>query len=441
MNADNPTHDDRNTQAIAYTSRAKSVESQFRKVDMKITGVSSTLYQFTMSRRMGDANSPMGRARGSGCVVELHTDTELTGIITGGGAALPIIESLVEGVLIGQDPRHVTSLWQRMVNKHFKGGHDGIANDAISALDIALWDLKAKANDEPLWKTLGGVKQPINAYASGLDMPLSDQEIFDFYRSAAEKYGFTDGKLKIGLDQDRDLRRIGLMNDALSINTDEPGLMVDANEYWSPKQAIRKVREMEEQFDLMWIEEPARRWDFLGLRRICDAVKTPVCAGENLDTLGDFLPYFHNRSADIIQVGSGMTGITCALQLADAAHGFNLPVTLGGSAGHHHAHLATVIPNYITIEVGNPEPDDGVTTHDVTIENGKAILGDKPGLGIEINREALEEASVTKIPPGSGPSPFGRRPGAGLYEVPPTPEEIAESTRGITGQSEGQHAY
>ena len=290
MNADKPTQDDRNTQAIAYASRDNSVERQIRKVDMKITGVSSTLYQFTMSRRMGDANSPMGRARGSGCVVELHTDTELTGITTGGGAALPIIEALVEGVLIGQDPRHVTGLWQRMVNKHFKGGHDGIANDAISALDIALWDLKAKANDEPLWKTLGGVHQPINAYASGLDMPLSDQEIFDFYRSMAENYGFTDGKLKIGLDQDRDLRRIGLMNDALSINTDEPGLMVDANEYWSPKQAIRKVREMEEQFDLMWIEEPARRWDFLGLRRICDAVKTPVCAGENLDTLGDFLP-------------------------------------------------------------------------------------------------------------------------------------------------------
>ena len=369
---------------------------------MKITGVSATLYQFTMSRRMGDANSPMGRSRGSGCVIELHTDTELTGITTGGGAAMPIIESLVEGILIGQDPRQVTGLWQRMVNKHFKGGHDGIANDAISALDIALWDLKAKANGEPLWKTLGGSRKPIKAYASGLDMPLSDQEIFDFYRGMAEKYGFKDGKLKVGLDQDYDLRRIGLMNDALSINTDEPGLMVDANEYWSPKQAIRKVREMEEQFDLMWIEEPARRWDFLGLRRICDAVRTPVCAGENLDTLGDFLPYFHNRSADIIQVGSGMTGITCALQIADAAYGFNLPVTLGGSAGHHHAHLATVIPNYVTIEVGNPESDDGVTNHDITFEDGKAILGDKPGLGIEINRDALQEASVAKIPPGSG---------------------------------------
>ena len=105
-----------------------------------------------------------------------------------------------------------------------------------------------------------------------------------------------------------------------------------------------------------------------------------------------------------------MTGITCALQLADAAYGFNLPVTLGGSAGHHHAHLATVIPNYITIEVGNPESDDGVTTHDVTFENGKAILGDKPGLGIEINREALEEARVAKIPPEAAPAPSDADP-------------------------------
>ena len=408
---------------------------------MKITGVSSTLYQFTLARRMGDANSPMGRARGSGCLIELHTDTGLTGIAPGGTSALPVIDSLVEGILLGQDPRRVTGLWQRMVDKQFKGGHDGIANDAISALDIALWDLKAKYNDEPLYKTLGGARQPVNAYASGLDMPLSDDELFSFYRGMAEKYGFRDGKLKVGLDQDRDLRRIGIMKDALSIDTDEPGLMVDANEYWSPKQAIRKVREMEDRFDLMWIEEPARRWDFLGLRRICDAVRTPVCAGENLDTLGDFLPYFHNRSADIIQVGSGMTGITCALQIADAAYGFNLPVTLGGSAGHHHAHLATVIPNYATIEVASAGSEDGVLFHDITFENGKAILGDKPGLGIEIDREALEEASVTRIPPGTGPSPLGRRPGAGLWEVPPTEEETAEAARGTAGKSEGRHAY
>ena len=117
-------------------------------------------------------------------------------------------------------------------------------------------------------------------------MPLSDDELFAFYRMMAEEYGFKDGKLKVGLDQDRDIERIGIMKDALSINSDDPGLMVDANEYWSPKQAIRKVREMERHYKLMWVEEPARRWDFLGLRRIADAISAPVCAGENLDTMG-----------------------------------------------------------------------------------------------------------------------------------------------------------
>ena len=408
---------------------------------MKITGVSTTLYRYNMARRMGDANSPMGRMRGSGSVLELHTDTELTGIALGGGGVKSIIESLVNGILVGQDPRRATGLWQRMVDKHFKGGHDGLANDAISVLDHALWDLKAKANDEPLWKTLGGRERKINAYASGLDMPLSDTELHAWYRSMATEYGFTAGKLKVGLDQDADLRRIGLMKDALSVNTDDPDLLIDANEYWSPKQAIRKVREIERSFRIGWVEEPARRWDFLGLKRISDAITAPVCAGENLDTLGDFLGYWHSRPADIVQVSSGMGGITCALQIADAAYGFELPITLGGSAGHLHAHLASVMPNYITIEIGNPVDDAGVATSDTKIENGKAVLGDKPGLGIEINRERLAELAVDRIPPGSGPSPFGRRPGAGLYEVPPSDAEVAEASRGTAGQSEGRHAY
>lgn len=408
---------------------------------MKITGVKTTLYYYTMARRMGDANSPMGRMRGSGSLLELHTDTGLTGIALGGGGVRNIVDALVDGILIGQDPRKATGLWQRMVDKHFKGGHDGLANDAISVLDIALWDLKAKANDEPLWKTLGGTQRRINAYASGLDMPLSDRELGDWYRHMATDYGFTAGKLKVGLDQDADLRRIGIMKDALSVHTNDPDLMVDANEYWSPKQAIRKVREMESDYRIAWVEEPARRWDFLGLRRIRDAIASPVCAGENLDTLGDFLGYFHHRSADIVQVSAGMGGITCALQLADAAYGFELPITLGGSGGHLHAHLATVMPNYVTIETGNVVDDSGVVTSDVRFEDGKAVLGDKPGIGIEIDRDALAMAAVDAIPTGAGPSPFGRRPGAGLYEVPPTAEEVAEASRGTSGQAEGRFAY
>ena len=171
---------------------------------------------------------------------------------------------------------------------------------------------------------------------------------------------FKAGKLKVGLDQDSDLRRLELMEKALSKNCDNPILYVDSNEYWSPKQTIRKISEMEERFSLGWIEEPARRWDFLGLKKVSDSIKTPVCAGENLDTLGDFLPYFHHRSADVIQVSHGMTGITGAMQIADAAYALELPVTLGGSYGIIHAHIANAIPNCITIEVPHPEPETKV---------------------------------------------------------------------------------
>ncbi len=392
---------------------------------MKITGIKTSVYEYRDPMRVGDANSPSGRRRASGCVVELTTDEGLTGVAIGGGNARPQMQGLVDGILIGEDPRHVTGLWQRMVERYFKGGHDGIANDAISVLDQALWDLKAKANEEPLWKTLGASNRKVLSYASGIDMPLSDDEIYEYYAMMAKKYGFKSGKLKVGLDQDADLRRIERMKQGLSHATDKPGLLVDANEYWNPKQAIAKVREMERNFDIGWVEEPARRWDFLGLRRIADSIKAQVCAGENLDTLGDFLPYFHNRSADVVQVSSGMTGITCALQIADAAYGFELPVTMGGSAGHLNAHIAASLPNFMIMEVRHAEAPDGVYTSDIRFEDGYAILGDKLGVGIEIDHEALERSAVQKVSFGAGSSPFGRRPGAGLWEFHPTPDEQA----------------
>ena len=132
---------------------------------MKITAVKTTLYLYPLKRRMGDANSPGGRVKGAGCLVEVFTDEGLTGIGLGGGGVRPQIHALVEGTLKGEDPRGVRGLWQKMVDKHFKGGHDGLINDAIAVLDTALWDLKAKANGEPLWKTLGGFWAQMDPFA------------------------------------------------------------------------------------------------------------------------------------------------------------------------------------------------------------------------------------------------------------------------------------
>ena len=252
---------------------------------MKITDVATTLFSYDLPRYLGDANSPGGRKTGSGCLLELQTDSGMTGLGIAGTGVVPQVRALVEETLEGEDPRPVRGLWQRMASRHFKGGHDGLVNDAIAVLDMALWDLRAKSNDEPLWKTLGGARPRVPCYASGLDMPLTDAALHDYYHTMAVDHGIRAGKLKVGIDQDADLRRLGIVRDALATRTPNPQLMIDANEYWSPKQAIRKVLEFEQEFDLTWVEEPARRWDFLGLRRIKDAVKAAVCAGENLVTV------------------------------------------------------------------------------------------------------------------------------------------------------------
>jgi L-alanine-DL-glutamate epimerase-like enolase superfamily enzyme len=138
-----------------------------------------------------------------------------------------------------------------------------------------------KLAEEPLWRTLGARDRRVKAYASGLDYCLSDEELFKFYRRMAER-GIDSGKLKVGLDLAADLRRLAIVRDALSVATPRPGLMIDANEYWSPKQAVRYVRQLERHFDLVWVEEPARRWDYDGLRLVSQQISAAVASGENL---------------------------------------------------------------------------------------------------------------------------------------------------------------
>ena len=176
---------------------------------MKITRIRTRLYEFETTRPLGDANSPQGRKKSTCLSTFIDTDEALTGVSVGSPPARQAISSL-EPLLIGEDPRGVRGLWKKMVDLVFKGGNRGIAGDAISCLDIALWDLKAKANGEPLWKTLGASTPRVKAYASGIDMCLSDDELRTFYEGMAAK-GVTAGKIKVGLDQDADIRRIGIM--------------------------------------------------------------------------------------------------------------------------------------------------------------------------------------------------------------------------------------
>jgi L-alanine-DL-glutamate epimerase-like enolase superfamily enzyme len=391
---------------------------------MKITGVRTKLYEFEMARPIGDANNPIGRKHSAQVAVFVDTDEGITGVSLGASAAQGHIHTLVSNLLVGRDPRGVRGLWKLMVDFAFKGGNRGIMGDAISTVDIALWDLKAKANGEPLWKTLGASTRRVKAYASGIDLCLSDDELRAYYEGMARK-GISAGKLKVGLDREMDLRRLGIMQKALALSGKEPTLMIDSNEYWSPKQAIRHIRFFEEHFDITWAEEPARRWDYWGLRRVSQGIRAAVATGENLDEIGDFIPLIANEAVDIVEVGMGTTGITGAMQVADLAYGFELPVAMMNCPANIMAHLAAALPNHITMEVVGAGREQGMSLVDNHIADGWIILGDAPGLGIVFDEEKLASLAVERPSPSAGPILWGRRRGAGLVEVgPDEPEEL-----------------
>jgi L-alanine-DL-glutamate epimerase-like enolase superfamily enzyme len=390
---------------------------------MQVIGFRTRTFEYTLSRKLGDANGPLGSDYGRGSILFVDTDAGVTGVALGGGPAVHRLEPLI----VGEDPRGVVGLWKKMQDAVFKTGNAGEDHAALCAIDIALWDLKAKLHDEPLWRTLGAREGRCRAYASGIDLCLSDEELASFYAALAER-GVSAGKLKVGLDPDDDLRRLGIVREALGRAARRPRLMIDSNEYWSPKEAIRSITEIERHFDLAWAEEPARRWDYRGLRQVSRAIRAAVATGENLHDAGDFYPLIAHEAVDVVQVGANTSGITGALQVAHMAAGFELPVAMMNCPGNFMAHLAAALPNHLMMEVveGGREPCFAV---DSWIEDGCIHLGQTPGLGLRIDAArlgAIEIDPAKPVPPGA--MPWGRRQGAGLVPVPLSATETSSQT-------------
>jgi L-alanine-DL-glutamate epimerase-like enolase superfamily enzyme len=351
---------------------------------MKITGVKLT-------RCVNATQAPPRGLAEDCCIVELLTDAGMTGIGIGNARARAQTKSLAIDMVVGADPRSVTGIWQRMVDAQSAGRIGKSFGHAIAVLDVALWDLKAKANREPLWKTLGGARPRANAYASSIGLALGDEELALWYLRMARDYGLRAGKLQVSAEDDADLRRLGRMRVALAQATPEPVLMIDADHRWPVKLAIERVRAMEEQFDLTWVEGISRDRDSRGLKQLSDAIRGAVCVGKGFATIHEFLPHFQRRSADVIQIDINAIGITAALQVADAAFGLELPVTLSAVPGNIHAHLAGVMPGFMSMEVMDPDPAAWIHGSDIRIENGWAVAGDAPGNGLAVNRDAIAQ--------------------------------------------------
>ncbi len=373
---------------------------------MKITGFRVENYTMQMDRPIADSNYPVGDDLMPSSLLWIETDEGVSGIAPGGGD----VERFFH-LLEGQDPREVVGLWGRMVDYVHKGGLVAVGGP-ISSIDIALWDLKAKLAEEPLWQTFGALEGRTKAYASGIGYCLSDEDLFAFYRRMAER-GVDGGKLKIGLDVTADLKRIGIMRDALSVASTRPQLMIDVNEYWSPKQAVRFMHEIEKHYDITWIEEPARRWDYEGLSQVSRQIKAAVATAENLKSIGEVYPLIHNQAVDIINVSTATSGFTGCRQVAHLAYAYELPVSMMNCQANYMAHLAAALPNHLAMEVVDPGREHCLD-FDNHIEDGFIVLGDKPGLGIEVDEEKLR--ALQENPPARKSAfPFARREGAGAY--------------------------
>jgi L-alanine-DL-glutamate epimerase-like enolase superfamily enzyme len=377
---------------------------------MRITGYRTLSTVQKWGRPVGDANGVLADGIVSVPIVLVDTDLGITGVGLGPHVEIEKVFAAIDG----EDPRSVTALYDRMLRWTFKAGHTGAVFGTIGALDTALWDIKAQAAGEPLWRLLGGRDRTVPAYASGLDISLTDSELVSVYEAYAE-YGLRAAKLKGGLDIERDRHRLTLVRDVLTdaAHGSRPSLMLDVNESWSRKQAVRHVREIERTLDLTWIEEPVRRWDAEGLAVVSRAIHASVATGENLSGLEQFRPLIAAGAVDVVQIAA-VWGVTHFLRVSALANAHDLPVSPIGNTPVALLHAATSVPNHIASELQDLQPPVGVFTN-VSIEDGAFILGDSPGLGIEIDENAI--ALCRRQPPtdaGGGPNVRPERAGRHL---------------------------
>jgi L-alanine-DL-glutamate epimerase-like enolase superfamily enzyme len=355
---------------------------------VKVARYRSLITHHDWGRRIGDINNASETTRTPVHVLIVTTDDGIEGV---GIGAHPDIERVFRAVA-GEDPRSVVALYDRMCAEVFKLGHQGAIAGTIGAVDMALWDIKAKAAGEPLWRLLGGRDRFVPGYASALDIALDDDELVAVHTKFAER-GYRSAKLKGGRHFDRDLERLLLLRDVYSGQSTAPVFMLDANEAWHRSQAVRYVTKLEEKIDLAWIEEPVRRWDAAGHAAVRAGVRAGVASGENLTGLDQFRPLLEADALDIVQVGWGW-GTTLALRVAAAADVHGLPISPVGFWPAI-APASAAMPNMISLEVQDLSYPYGMGV-DQEIVDGGVVLGDQPGHGLTV-----DEAAIARLPDDS----------------------------------------
>ena len=294
------------------------------------------------------------------------------------------------GLLIGDDPTQTEAIAAKARRAAGGSGPGGLFTLALSAIDIACWDLKGKALGRSVAALLGGLRERVPTYASGA---LMRPHPIDYLAKAGPRLrdmGFRQMKMQCGSEPTvaASVERVRVMREAIGPDVD---LMCDINQLWSVNQAIEVGRRIEP-YHLFWLEDPTAHDDFAGLARIADNLVTPIAAGEYHYGIVPFRHMLEARSIDVVMIDLlRVGGVTQWMKVAGMAEAFNLPV-VSHLVPELHVHLIAAIPHGLTVEY----MPWTLRLYEETprLENGHLIVPDKPGLGLAFDQAALKRYQV-----------------------------------------------
>jgi L-alanine-DL-glutamate epimerase-like enolase superfamily enzyme len=378
---------------------------------MRIEGFGLTRFQYARDRIIGDSQVRSDQAHY--IALELQTDNGqvglgfLTSLFHPFPALGEIERTFREEVWPNLEGKIPAGLVHR-VGRPRGGNIRRMSLPFEQAINQACWDLAAKEVELPLYQLLGGENPRVRAYASGLEFHLSDEDFGRLFSQAAA-LGFLGYKIKIGHpDLGWDLNRLKLLREAVG---NRGPIMVDSNEAWSPREAIRRLDAYRRAgFDILWAEDPCLRDDFDGLREIrAGAPWVHINAGEYLDLRGK-RKLLEARGVDILNVHGEVSDVMRAGWLA-AEHG--IPVSLGNTMLEIGVHMAAALPHVEWLEYSFQNYNH-LVDEPIVMRDGYAIAPDRPGHGLTLSEAARRQFACPEVkradelspPPQSSPIKF-----------------------------------